>query len=182
VTFHGYDKVDRDALMVARPIPSEALFEEIRRLDVSYVVIVPDTHQKTLLDRLARVGRPRLLTVCTEDEAIAINAGLYAGGERPMLIVQQNGLFASINALKGIALDAEVPTFMLVGLYGRDVTRPARESRSRAVRMVEPTLEAWGVPYYSLESPDDLPLLGHAYRQSLEQRGPVAVLVGAPTS
>ena len=34
-----------------------------------------------------------------------------------MLLIQNNGLLASINALKAIALEARVPTFMLVGQF-----------------------------------------------------------------
>ena len=170
------------ALPVARSVPARVLFEEIRRLGITHVLTVPDTYQKTLLDLLAQAESPRLVPVCTEDEAIAINAGMYIGGQRPMLLIQNNGLYACMNALKAIALDAQVPTFLLVGQYGRDVNRPAAENRSRAVRMVEPTLDTWGVPYYRLEGPEDVENVARGYRQSLEQRGPVVVIVGAPTS
>jgi sulfopyruvate decarboxylase subunit alpha len=167
---------------VALPVPGRALFDEIRRLGFTHVITVPDTHQKTLLSLLAETERPRLLTVCTEDEAIAINAGLYIGGQQPMMLIQNNGLLASINAMKAIALEARVPTFMLVGQFARDVTKPNAESHLRAVRMIEPTLETWGVPCYPIESPDDLPRFAEAYQRCLEERGPSVVLLGAPTS
>ena len=38
-----------------------------------------------------------------------MNAGLYMGGENPMMCIQNNGIFASVNTLKAIALDAKVP-------------------------------------------------------------------------
>lgn len=167
---------------VALPVPAADLLHEIQALGITHVLNVPDTHQKTLLAALAGAESPRLLTVCTEDEAIAINAGLYIGGQRPMLSIQNTGFFASLNALRGIALDAKVPTFLLVGLFGRQVTRTPAENRGRAVRLVQPTLETWGVPCYTLEGPDDLPKLAEAYRHCQEIKGPVAVLVGAPTA
>jgi sulfopyruvate decarboxylase TPP-binding subunit len=167
---------------VARSIEARVLLGEIQALGISHVVTVPDTHQKTLLALLAEAGTPRLLSVCTEDEAIAVNAGLYIGGQRPMLLIQNNGLVASLNALKAIALDARVPTFLLVGQFGRDVTRPSAENRLRVVRMIEPTMATWGVPCYPLEGPEDVPLLARAYRESLESRGPTVALLGAPTS
>src|SRR4051794_13645628 len=167
---------------VALPVPGRALFDEIQRLGFTHVITVPDTHQKTLLSLLAEAKRPRLLTVCTEDEAIAINAGLYIGGQRPMLLIQNNGLLASINALKAIALEARVPTFFLVGQFARDVTRSNAESPVRAVRMVEPTMATWGVPCYPIEGPEDVPAIARAYRQCLEERGPAVALLGAPTS
>ena len=87
-----------------------------------------------------------------------------------------------MNNVKGIALDARVPTCMLVGYFGRDLTRPARENAGRGVHLIEPTLDAWGVAYFPIEGPDDLHAVGDAYRYSLEHNGPAVVLIGAPTS
>ncbi len=170
------------ATPVARSVAASVLFREIQRLGITHVITVPDTHQKTLLALLAASDTPRLLTVCTEDEAIAINAGLYIGGQRPMLLIQNNGLLASLNALKAIALDARVPTLLLVGQFARDVTRTNAESPVRAVRMIEPTLATWGVPCYPIEGPEDVPHFAEAYQRAQDERGPAVVLLGAPTS
>lgn len=163
-------------------VPAGAIVDEMLKLGVTHVIIVPDTHQRTLLAELARQSRIRLLAACTEDEAIAINAGLWVGGQRPMLSIQQVGLLAAMNNLKGIAMDARIPTCMLVGYFGRDVSRPARDNAARSIRLIEPTLDTWGVAYFPIEGPDDLPAVGEAYRHSLAQQGPAVVLIGAPTS
>jgi sulfopyruvate decarboxylase subunit alpha len=169
------------ATPVAVSVSAEAILGELLALDISHVVMVPDTHQRSLLAALARQNRIRLLTACTEDEAIAISAGLWVGGQRPVLSIQQVGLLAAMNNVKGIAMDAHIPTCMLVGYFGRDVTRAARDNASRAVHLIEPTLDTWGVPYFPLESPDQLPAIKAAYRTANEQLGPSVVLVGAPT-
>ena len=55
----------------------------------------------------------------------------------------------------------------------------ARDNAARAVNLIEPTLDAWGVPYFPIESPDDLPVrFAQAYETSLEHSGPSVVLVG----
>lgn len=167
---------------VALPVPADALVAEIERLGISHVVNVPDTHQRTVLEALARRNHPRLLTASTEDEAIAMNAGLYIGGQTPMLLIQQTGLLAALNNVKGISMDANIPTFMLVGLFGRDVTKSARENEKRVINLIEPTLEAWDIPCYPLEGPADLHVVAEAYQRSIDERGPTVVLVGAPTS
>ena len=171
-----------EATAVARSVPAAAIVQELYGLGITHVVNVPDTHQRTLLAELARQSRIKLLTACTEDEAIAINAGLWVGGQRPILSIQQVGLLAAMNNIRGIALEARIPTCMLVGYFGRDITRSARENPARSIRLIEPTLDAWGVAYFPLESPDDLPVLAAAYRHSLEHQGPAVVLIGAPTS
>jgi sulfopyruvate decarboxylase TPP-binding subunit len=170
------------AAPVATPVPAAAILRELLELHVSHVINVPDTHQRTLLAELARQSQIRLLTACTEDEAIAINAGLWIGGQRPILSIQHVGLLAAMNSVQGIALDARVPTCMIVGYFGRDVTQSPRENRARAVPIIEPTLDTWDIPYFPLETPDDLPGIRKAYELSIERHGPTVVLVGAPTA
>jgi sulfopyruvate decarboxylase subunit alpha len=131
---------------------------------------------------LARRSHPALITACTEDEAVGINAGLYVGGKRPMLLIQQTGLLASLNCIKGIAMDAGIPTFMLVGLFSRDVTKSPSEDPKRVINRIGPTLDTWEIPWYPLERPEQIDAIAEAYRRSLDERGPTVVLVGAPTS
>jgi sulfopyruvate decarboxylase TPP-binding subunit len=166
----------------AEPLDPHKMLAAIRTLGITHVITVPDTHQRSLLALLAQTSDPTLITACTEDEAIGINAGLYIGGARPMLLIQNNGLYACLNTLKAIALDARVPTFMLVGEHGRDVALPSRENNDLSVRMLEPTLELWKVPYHRLEREADLSDLPRVYKRCLALEGPVASLVAAPTA
>jgi sulfopyruvate decarboxylase TPP-binding subunit len=168
--------------MTASSIAAIDMLNVLHDLDITHVVTVPDTHQRTLLDLLARDARIQLITSATEDEAIGINAGLWMGGQRPLVLMQQTGLLASLNTVKGIAFDARIPTCMLVGYYGRDISKPARENPQRVVHLIEPTLEAWQVPYFPLEGPADLAKLALGYERSLHDEGPTVVLVGAPTT
>ena len=167
---------------VAIPVPAQAIVDEIEKLGITHVINVPDTHQKTVLALLARRTHPALITACTEDEAIGINAGLYVGGKRPMLLIQNTGLLASINCIKGIAMDAGIPTFMLVGLFSRDVTKTPSDDPKRVINKIGPTLDTWEIPWYPLEQPDQIGAIAEAYQRSLDVRGPTVVLVGAPTS
>ena len=169
-------------LALAHPIPGSAIAAELAQLGITHVIVVPDTLQRTLIAAIAERGEPELVPVATEDEAMGINAGLYMAGKRPMLLIQNTGFFASMNTLRAIALEAQVPTLIFVGEFGRDVTKPNSESTNARVRVLEPTLDAWGVAYYRLDAPDDLTKIGMALNQSYEQRGPVIVLIGAPTS
>ena len=167
---------------VAQPIAADLIVREIKSAGITHVLTVPDTHLKTVLALLAEESSPRLVTVCTEDEAMAINVGLHITGHRPMLLIQNNGLFACINSLKALALDAQVPTLLLIGQFGRDVSKSNRDNTLRAVRLLEPTLETWGVPYYTLEGPEDIGKFADAVQRCWADQGPVAIVVGAPTS
>jgi sulfopyruvate decarboxylase subunit alpha len=167
---------------VAFGVPAEAIVAEIEKLGITHVVCVPDTFQKTLIVRFEEMDSLTLVRVCTEDEGVGVNAGLYMGGQNPMMCIQNNGIFASINTLKAIALDAKVPTLMTVGQFQRDVTKPIEETLSRAVRMVEPTLDTWGIPHWRLEGPDDIGVFAKAYERAHADHGPACVIIGAPTT
>jgi sulfopyruvate decarboxylase subunit alpha len=171
-----------DAGPLAISIDGGVLAEAIRALGATHIICVPDTNLKTAIATLAAMTTPRMLTVCTEDEAMGINAGLYMAGHKPMLLIQNNGLFAAVNTLKSIAVDAQVPTFMVIGQYGRDVNKPIEENNLRAVRLLEPTLKVWDVPFARIESAQDLPQLRVLWDQAWTNKGPTAALVGAPTS
>ena len=170
------------AAPVARSIDGGAIVAALVDLGVTHVVCVPDTNLKTVMAGLAARTSPKLMYVCTEDEAIGINAGLYMTGHKPMLLIQNNGLYACVNTIKAIALGAEVPTFMLIGQFGRDVNQRVEDSPNRAVNRLEPTLATWGVPFERLEGPDDVGKIRRAWEVAWTARGPAAAIVGAPTS
>jgi sulfopyruvate decarboxylase subunit alpha len=170
------------AVPVATGIPGTALADAVRALGVTHVICVPDTMQKSAIESLAATVPPKLLYVCTEDEAMGINAGLYITGHKPMLLIQNNGLYACINTLKAIAFDAQVPTFMLIGQYGRDPSKTPEANARRQVHRLEPTLTAWGVPFERLEGPADLPKIRTMWDRAWESKGPTAALVGTATT
>jgi sulfopyruvate decarboxylase TPP-binding subunit len=99
-----------------------------------------------------------------------------------MLLIQHAGLYASVNTLRGVAMDGKVPVFYLVGLLGRRPGEDPAQSRSSMVRYAEPLLDTFGVPHGRLETRDDLSTISELYALSRERRGPAAVLVGLETS
>ncbi|HEX9818387.1 MAG TPA: thiamine pyrophosphate-binding protein [Methylomirabilota bacterium] len=149
---------------------------------LGWILSVPDTHQKTVLAALDKEEAIRVLTCATEDEAVTIAAGLYAGGEPVVLMIQHAGLYASINTLRGVAMDGKIPMFYMIGLLQREKDKDPRESRHSMVRYCEPLLDTFGVPHARLEGPDDVHRIPEYYRLSRQRRGPAAVLVGLETS
>ena len=149
---------------------------------LGWILSVPDTHQKTVLAALDKERALRVLTCSTEDEANAIAAGLWIGGEPVIVMIQHAGLYASINTLRGVAMDGRVPVFYMIGLLSREKDKEPRESRHSMVRYCEPLLDLFAVPHARLEGPNDVHRIPEYYRLSRERRGPAAVLVGLETS
>ena len=149
---------------------------------LGWILSVPDTHQKTVLAALDKERALRVVTCATEDEANAVGAGLWIGGEPCVLMIQHAGLYASVNTLRGVAMDGRIPMFYMIGLLQREKDRDPKESRHSMVRFAEPLLDTFGVPHARLEGPDDVHRIPEYYRLSRERRGPAAVLVGLETS
>ena len=163
-------------------IPATMLMDALRECGVRTVVTVPDTHQRTLLTALEGSDQFRLVTCATEDEATAVAAGLWIGGEEPALLIQHAGVYASVNTLRGVAIDGRIPTFYLVGLLNREPDMDPRDSTRSMVRYCEPLLDTFGVPHALIDGPDDVPRIVELFHLSRDRRGPAAALVGMPTA
>jgi sulfopyruvate decarboxylase subunit alpha len=163
------------------PLSAARMLDALRAAAVSHVIMVPDTYQKTFLAAVEVASDLKTVSACTEDEAVAINAGLYASGHRPILSVQNNGIYACINSLRGIALDGAVPTVMLIGQFGQTADIAPEDSPLRMVRMLEPTLATWSIPVRRLWSNADLAHLPPDYEEAQARRGPAALVIPIPT-
>src|SRR5215467_5560470 len=137
---------------------------------LGWVLSVPDTHQKSVLAALDKERALRTLTCATEDEANAIAAGLWIGGEPCILMIQHAGLYASVNTLRGVAMDGKVPTFYMIGLLSREKDKDLKDSRHSMVRFAEPLLTTFGAPHARQEGPNDVHRIPEYYRLSRERK------------
>jgi sulfopyruvate decarboxylase TPP-binding subunit len=171
----------KDTFREARAALAAEVAEPPRHAHLGWILSVPDTHQKTVLAALDKEESIRVVTCATEDEATAVAAGLHVGGEPAVLMIQHAGLYASVNTLRGVAIDGRVPMFYMIGLLSREKDKDPRESRHSMVRYCEPLLDTFGVPHARLEGPNDVHLIPEYYRLSRARNGPAAVLVGLET-
>lgn len=167
--------------MPAESVRAEDIVRELQACSIDYVLTVPDTHQKTLTAQLASHPSFKFLTTCTEDEAMAIYAGLWITGHHPVMLVQHAGIYASINHLRAVGVTMRVPLFILAGLFARRPELEPRAHKSSFLRYLEPLLDAFEVPYFRLDGPQDLPVIRQAHGLAWKREYPAVVLVGMPT-
>jgi sulfopyruvate decarboxylase subunit alpha len=152
---------------------------EIKASGIQFVVSVPDiTTSDGLLRPLAKAADPRLIRVCKEDEGVAICAGLSYTGKRGLLLIQQTGLLDSINAVRGVAVEYNLPICMMVGLLEKEVGVMPRQSKRYGVRIVEPILEAMGITYHNIEHDPDVPKIRPAIDKAFADSKPIVLLIG----
>jgi sulfopyruvate decarboxylase TPP-binding subunit len=164
-------------------MPARAVIDQLQRAEIDTVVTVPDFVQFKLHEALER-GVPgiRLVRCATEEQAICVAAGLTIGGARPLVVIQNQGLYACVNALRAVVLDAGIPLPLLVGQFGREFDNLGRDpakSRRRVVRLVEPLAHTMELDTVRLERPGDVSAIADAITRLRTTGRPCALLVGA---
>ena len=175
------DRPDRAHAVGATPI-----LQAWRAAGIRWAVTVPDFVQLSLHAALARPDAGlRTITTANENQAIEIAAGLHAGGERAVVMMQNQGLYNCLNAIRALGLDAQVPLFLSIGQFGREFANlgdDPRRSRRRMVSLLEPVMDAIGMPHFRIESPSDLPNVARAADAAFSRNGPSAMLIGHYTA
>lgn len=163
-------------------VTAASILEEFKRCGITHVVTVPDMLQialhKLLEDPACGIT---VIPTTTEDQAIEVASGLYAGGKRAAVLMQNQGLFASINSIRALGLDSRIPLLLLVGQFGREFTNlgdDPRKSKRRMVRILEPLLETLEIPFWRMEGPEDIDGVSKAWTAAQERSGPAAVIAG----
>ena len=160
-------------------LSGESIIREIKASGIKFVISVPDiTTSEGLLRPFAKLTDPRLIRICKEDEGVAICAGLSFTGKRGLLLIQQTGLLDSINAIRGNAVEYQLPICMMVGLLEKEVGVMPRQSKKYGVRIVEPILEAMGIGYHNIEEDADVSKIRPAIDKAYDDSKPTVILIG----
>ena len=152
-----------------------SVIEELKKNDISHVVWLPDSETNFMYQLLTNEPTLTLVPVCREGETMAIAAGLWVGGKRPIVLIQNTGIFESGDSIRGLGLDVHQPLVMLVGYRGWSRHGITTDS---AARFIEHILHAWGINYYLIETDDDADRISFAIEEADRLQRPVAVLVG----
>jgi sulfopyruvate decarboxylase subunit alpha len=181
-----------DQVPVSPPVPQAApVIEALERLGVTHVVGLPDNGHAALYMLLETHPSIEMIPVTREGEAWAIAAGLWVGGKRPVMAIQNCGLLESGDALRGTVMRMRVPLLCLISYRGfnkmiaheiepsfdPDPDVLTREEIDSAALLLEPTLRVWGVPFYRYGSDDDVSLVAEAWQQAEREERPVALLM-----
>jgi sulfopyruvate decarboxylase TPP-binding subunit len=152
-----------------------SVVEELKKNDISHVVWLPDSETNFMYQLLTNEPTLDLVPVCREGETMAIAAGLWVGGKRPIVLIQNTGIFESGDSIRGLSLDLNQPLVMLVGYRGWSRHGITNDS---AARFIEHILHAWGINYYLIETDEDADRISIAIAEAERTSKPVAVLVG----
>jgi len=173
-------------------INAKLVLRELKKKAVSHVVGIPDNSSAALFSLLTEEEGPQLITVTREGEAFAIAAGIWMGGQTPVVLVQNTGLLESGDSIRGTVQRMRIPLLCLITYrgYGKmaslqfsptledfNAEALSRPDLDSVALLTEPTLRAWGLPFTFLRRDEDIPQIAESFKQAEERSQPVAVLV-----
>ena len=153
---------------------------------------LPDNTSAPLFDALRSHISVRLVTVTREGEAFAIASGLWLGGARPLVVIQNTGLLESGDSIRGTAvrMAAPIPILITGRGYGKMVSAGLSPDEPRTSELLtradvdstalltEPTLDAWGVPFERCEGDQDpAAALSRTIESARSEQRPRAVIL-----
>ena len=153
----------------------DALYELLRRWQVTQFSFVPDAGHARLIDRAIADPGAVDVPLTSEEEGVALMAGADLGGARGVLMLQSSGVGNCVNFLS-LVKTARFPMLMLVSMRGEfGEGNPWQVPMGQAVR---PVLEAMGVIVYEANRPDEVEAVAEAAATLVWKSGQaVAVLL-----
>ena len=134
-----------------------AITAEMKQAGVEFIISVPDiVTSDGLLWPISKDPDLKLVRVCKEDEGVSICGAMSYNNTRAVLLMQQTGLMDSLNAIRAIGVDYQLPVCMMVGLQGKEAELKSADSGSYGVRIIQPVLDAMQIAYRVIEEPEDV--------------------------
>ena len=161
--------------MSAVALSPETVMRQMKQNGVTDVVWLPDSETNWLYLLMKADPALRLVGVTREGHACSITAGLFAGGRKPMILIQNTGMMESGDSIRGWLMGLNVPAVLMVGYRG--YTRHGVNADTAAT-YTERFLMAFNIPFFLIENNSDSERITKAFELAEKTRQPIVVLVG----
>jgi sulfopyruvate decarboxylase subunit alpha len=105
---------------MAAPSGPKLILEGLKEAGIDLIATLPDINLTELL-RLIEADRDvNHVPLCREEEGIGICTGAYLVGKRCALIMQNGGLYNSVNGIVSTLLHYQIPLLLLI-YYAGDI-------------------------------------------------------------
>ncbi len=152
----------------------ETVHDKFKENGITHVVWLPDSETNFLFTLLDGDPDLNMVGVGREGNASAVACGLYTGGAKPVILIQNTGLMESGDSIRGWLKSLKIPCVLIVGYRG--YTRHG-VNKDTAADFTEPMLNAFQIKYFLVESDRDADRINVAFEECEKQNGPVVVLV-----
>lgn len=169
-------------------LTTRRILETFKQLGITHVVGLPDNSTAALFHELAEDPDIYLISVTREGEAFATAAGLWIGGQHPLVLIQNTGLLESGDALRGTLTRMRIPVVSLISYRGyKSLPNPipqtltpddlSRRDVDSVAVLLEPTLSAWEIPYEIISDNSELEKIIAAQARAIQESRPTVVVI-----
>jgi len=155
---------------------SKAIYRGIKDAGIRYLTALPETWLVYLLQLAEDDPEMMLVEVAREEEAVGVAAGAYLAGRPNLLLMQNHGFLASVNAIVSLSLLYRIPLVMLIAHRGH--WGEPYPWHTQGGILTEPVLRGLGLPFEYARDPDRV---GKQIREALTlahaSLSPVALLL-----
>jgi len=165
-------------MAASTPLKGTSLIRSLKKSRVEVIAALPDIVTcDAILWPITRDADFTLVPVCKEDEGVSICAALSYCNKRAALLIQHTGFLDSINAIRCIAMEYQLPIVMIVGLQGMEPDRVPLDSGKLGIRILEPICAAMGLSYKVLTGENHAALVSESIDWAYENSRPIALLI-----
>jgi sulfopyruvate decarboxylase subunit alpha len=155
---------------------SKAVYQGIKAAGIQFVSALPETWLVYLLQMAEDDPDMTLIEVAKEEEAIGVAVGAHFAGKPNLLLMQNHGFLASINAIVSLSMLYRVPICMLIAHRGH-MGEPYPWHTQGGI-VTEPVLRGLGIPFEYARDPARVgKQIREAYTLSQSSLSPVALLL-----
>jgi len=159
---------------MAGPSGPKIILDGLKEAGIDLIATLPDINLRELLGLVDADHNLVHVPLCREEEGIGVCAGAYLVGKKCALIMQNGGLFNSVNGIVSTLLQYQIPLLLLI-YYAGDM---GDRTFSTTGAMTEPVLEALGIRSYILRQPEEAKaLIRRTQILTMDYKRPVAVLL-----
>lgn len=140
--------------MPVSPTNSKLIYDALKACDIRLISALPETWLVHLI-RLAEEDPEMILVrLAKEEEGVGLSAGAHFAGVKSAMLMQNHGLLAAVNGIVSLAQLYKIPLLMLISYRGSFGERDPWQTQGGGA--TEPVLRALGIPYLSLDAPQDV--------------------------
>src|SRR3954470_24847698 len=138
-----------DTVGATTHLSPETVLAQMKKHGITHVVWLPDSETNWLYLLMQAEPSLTLVAVPREGTAASVASGLYAGGKKPLILIQNTGLMESGDSIRGWLLGMEVRWVLMVGLRGG---RRHGVTTDTGAFYPERFLNAFNINYYPVEN------------------------------
>jgi sulfopyruvate decarboxylase alpha subunit len=165
----------KDVETLVRPW-QRTIFDILVRGDITHIGYVPDAGHQGLINLCQASPKMAMTVLSTEEEGVALAAGLWLGGKRSALLMQSSGVGNCINMFT-LMENCRMPLLMLVTMRGEWAEFVPWQIAMG--RRTPDMLKLMNFDVYRADQPGEVEdMVGGALDQAFQSNRSAAVLLG----